>query len=695
MNRTLLLIAENRADADKIHQRLASTSKDILVLHWARQLPDSLELAGGEGVEAILLDLPLVIRDGIGTLNELRRAMPHIPVLVLSESAHEGIANEVVQCGAWDCLSKDALDSDALARALRCAIQRRELEDALFAERERAHITLNAGSDAILMADVSGKVTYLNHMAQQMTGWSFEAACGQPLDEVCRLVDGITRMVSRNPLTRAIQHDESVELSADCLLIRRDGTECAIEDCAAPLHDRAGQVVGGVIIFRDVTASRAMALKMSHLAQHDFLTDLPNRMLLNDRLAQAITMARRKGGQLALLFLDLDRFKYINDSLGHAVGDQLLQSVTERLLACVRSSDTVSRQGGDEFVVLLAEVENPMDVVAIAEKMLDALAAPHYTAAHDLHISASVGISVYPNDGTDAETLMRHADIAMYHAKENGRNNYQCFRQAMKVRAQERQSIEADLRRALRQQEFELYYQPKINLKTGLITGAEALLRWHHPSRGVMLPEMFVPIAEECGLIVSIGQWVLHEACTQAQAWRDAGLIIDQMAVNISAAEFRDKGFFDKLCATVRDTGFDPHGLQLELTETVLIHDVEATATVFQQLKALGVQLAIDDFGTGYSSLSYLSHFPIDTLKIDQSFVRDMTPDSDEAAIVSAVISMGKSLNQRVVAEGVETPEQLAFLQARHCDEGQGFHFSAALGASEFASLLGSETYRS
>ena len=432
-------------------------------------------------------------------------------------------------------------------------------------------------------------------------------------------------------------------------------------------------------------------VRMAHLAQHDPLTDLPNRILLNDRLAQAIALARRHGKQLALMFLDLDRFKHINDSLGHAVGDQLLQSVAQRLTAVVRSSDTVCRQGGDEFVILLADVEHAEDAALSAQKILAALTVPHRIDQLELHVTVSIGISIYPDDGQDADTLIKSADTAMYHAKEGGRNNYQFFEPDMNVLAVERHSIEGGLRRALMQQEFLLHYQPKINLETGTISGVEALVRWLHPQRGQILPEQFVWIAEDCGLIVPIGAWVLREACGQAQAWQDAGLPPVPVAVNISAVQFRHKDFLESLARILKDTGLAPRYLELELTESVLMHDADSTACVLKALKAMGVRLAIDDFGTGYSSLSYLKRFPIDTLKIDQSFLRDIThatADSDDAAIVAAVVSMGKNLNQRVIAEGVETREQLTFLQAQGCGEGQGFYFSRPVTAEELVALL-------
>ena len=429
-------------------------------------------------------------------------------------------------------------------------------------------------------------------------------------------------------------------------------------------------------------------VELDHRAHHDTLTDLPNRILLQDRLSQAIDLARRQGKQLAVMFMDLDQFKHINDSLGHAVGDQLLQSVAHRLVGCVRQSDTISRQGGDEFVLLLPQIEQAEDAALSAQKVLVALAPPHHIDGHDLHIGVSIGISLYPGDGQDAETLIKNADIAMYHAKENGRNNYQFFAQSMNARAVQRQSVEASLRRALERQEFVLHYQPKINLHSGAIVGVEALIRWQHPERGLLLPAQFVPIAEDCGLIVPIGRWVLREACSQAQAWLQAGLPPITVAVNTSAVEFRAPDFLENICSTLETTGLAPRYLELELTESVLMRDAEATNAMLHALSALGIKLAVDDFGTGYSSLSYLRQFPIDTLKIDQSFVNQITHNPDDATLVRAVISMGKSLKQRVIAEGVETSEQVTFLRDQQCDEGQGYYFGHPVAAEALATLL-------
>ena len=429
-------------------------------------------------------------------------------------------------------------------------------------------------------------------------------------------------------------------------------------------------------------------VQLDHLAHHDVLTDLPNRILLNDRVVQAIALARRQSKQLALMFLDLDHFKHINDSLGHAIGDQLLRSVAKRLGASVRSSDTVCRQGGDEFVILLADVEHAKDAVLCAQKILAALTAPHLIDQLDLYVTVSIGISMYPDDGQDADTLIKNADTAMYHAKAGGRNNYQLFEQHMNILAVERHSIESGLRRALERQEFVLYYQPKINLHSGTIVGVEALIRWKHPERGLLMPADFIHIAEDSGLILPIDRWVLHEACLQGRAWLLAGLRPITMAVNTSAIEFSAKDFLENIRATLADTGWEPGYLELELTESVLMRDAESANSVLHALAHLGVKLAVDDFGTGYSSLSYLRQFPINTLKIDQSFVNQITTNPNDATIVSAVISMAKSLKLCVIAEGVETAEQYAFLLALHCDEGQGYYFGRPMAAEALATLL-------
>jgi diguanylate cyclase (GGDEF)-like protein/PAS domain S-box-containing protein len=544
---------------------------------------------------------------------------------------------------------------------------------------------LEAAPDAMVVVNQRGEIVLLNVQAEKQFGYRRDELIGQKVKNI--IPEGFAERLIADSLRSpedalAQQIGTGIELSGR----RRDGSEFPIEIMLSPLESAEGILVTAAI--RDITTRKKAEAQMIHASEHDFLTGLPNRMLLNDRVNQAIRLAERYSRKLAVLFLDLDGFKHINDSLGHPVGDKLLQSVAKRLVDCVRGSDTVSRQGGDEFVVLLSEEEHLEDAATTVRRMLDAVGEAHSIDQHDLHVTSCVGVSVYPNDGLDAETLIKNADTAMYQAKENGPQTYQFFESAMNVRAVQRQGIEESLRRALERKELTLHYQPKINLRTGETTGAEALIRWTHPTRGRVSPAQFIPVAEACGLILPIGNWVLREACQQARAWVDAGLPFGTMAVNISAMQLREKTFLDTVFTILEDTGLDPRSLELELTESVLMKHAESTASILKTLRNSGVQLAVDDFGTGYSSLSYLRKFPIDALKIDQSFVRQITTVPDETIIVEAVISMGRSLKLRVVAEGVETQDQLAFLQAHQCDEAQGYYFSRPVPPHQFAGML-------
>ena len=452
------------------------------------------------------------------------------------------------------------------------------IDESIYKEKIRAEIALNSIGDAVICTDIHGNIDYLNIAAEKITGWTREEANGLLINQVFNIINGITRQPAINPVDWVLQCNKLRVLPADTVLIKLDGTEVTIEDSISPIHNWDGQLTGVVIVFHDVSATKAMVTKMAHLAQHDCLTNLPNRMLLNDRIAQAITLANRHNTQLAILFLDLDNFKHINDSLGHATGDKLLQSVTERLKECVRESDTVSRQGGDEFVILLAETKSSEDAALSAQKILDALKALHVIGKSELHVTTSIGISVYPTDGLNAETLLKSADTAMYYAKEKGRNNYQFFISEMNTRAVERLIIENNLRLGLEKQQFILYYQPKVNLNTGQITGAEALLRWQHDDWGEVVPDIFVPIAEHSGLIVPIGRWVLRQACKQAKIWQDAGLQAISIAVNISAQEFLQKDFVASVRAVLLETGLEARLLELEITETVLMRDAECSS---------------------------------------------------------------------------------------------------------------------
>ena len=684
----LFLVEGNFGDARLIREMFNKEGSDDAELTHVESISEAEKHLAEHACDIFLLDLGLPDAQGLEAVRRAHAVAPHVPLVVLTSLDDEALAAQALQEGAQDYLIKGQIGTRGLLRALRNAIERKIMEEALFVEKERAQVTLNCIGDAVICTDISGNITFLNLVAEKMTGWSWQEAAGRPMAEVFRILDAASRETIPNPMEEAVGQDRTVHLPTNCILIRRDGFEIPIEDSVAPIHNREGQPTGAVIVFRDVRAARAMALQMTHSAQHDFLTGLPNRMLLNDRVSQAIALAQRHMKKVAVLFLDLDGFKHINDSLGHPIGDKLLQSIAKRLVDCVRGSDTVSRQGGDEFVVLLSEMGQSDEAAITARRMLQAVAEAHSIDRHDLHVNTSIGVSVYPDDGLDAETLIKNADTAMYQAKENGRQNYQFFKPAMNVRAVERQSIEESLRRALERREFALHYQPKVNLRTGEVTGAEALIRWTHPTRGPISPGQFIPVAEDCGLILPIGKWVLREACKQARAWVDAGLHLATIAVNISAVEFRDENFLEGVFGILKDTGLDPKSLELELTESVLMKRAESTESILKTLRTRGVQVAVDDFGTGYSSLSYLRRFPIDALKIDQSFVRHITTTPDETTIVTAVISMGRSLKMRVVAEGVETQEELVFLQAHQCDEAQGYYFSPPGLPQQFAKLL-------
>jgi diguanylate cyclase (GGDEF)-like protein len=434
---------------------------------------------------------------------------------------------------------------------------------------------------------------------------------------------------------------------------------------------------------------RALAAdRIEYLAYYDSLTDLPNRTLFSKLLNQALSVARRYGTKFAVLFIDLDRFKNINDALGHVAGDLLLQEVGKRFKGCLRESDVVARLGGDEFVVLLPNLDAASDVEPVAHKLLTAASKSFTALGQEFHVTASIGISTFPMDGDDEHLLMKHADTAMYQAKEEGKNNFQFYSEQRNANSFERLALESSLRRALERGEFELHYQPKIDLRSGKIVGTEALLRWLHPELGMVSPAKFIPVAEETGLIVSIGRWVLRTACTQNVAWQKAGLPHLGMAVNLSARQFLDDNLVHDVTSALRDAGMHPALLELEITESMLMHKPDKAIAILREFRDLGVRLAIDDFGTGYSSLSNLKQFPIDTIKVDRSFIRELPGNAENRGITEAIIAMGRALSLTVVAEGVETKEQAEYLREHACDEFQGFYFSKAVRASEFSELL-------
>jgi diguanylate cyclase (GGDEF)-like protein/PAS domain S-box-containing protein len=683
-NECVLLIMADEQGATRVLDELRSPEDEQLHLEHVTKLSTGIERLARRGVGAVMLDLTLPDSIGVETFDRILLAAPRVPIVILCEADTEELAKESVRRGAQDHLLKNQADGYRLRQAIRTMFDRRAAEASLL-ENEASNLALESIGEAVLRTDIRGNVIFMNRMAEQMTGWSLTEVLGHSVKDVLQIMDGIGKE-SLNTVEIATKQDKAV--TTNRILVRRDGLRLGIENTVTTIHDHGGSVTGAVVAFHDVSAARARSLEMSHLAHYDPLTDLPNRILFNDRLKQAISLGVRQGKKLAIMFVDIDHFKQINDSLGHGVGDTLLQSVARRLLSCVRRTDTVSRQGGDEFMVLLSQVEREEDAAFSAGKILRALAAPHTIDNKRVDISVSIGVSTYPTDGLNDEELMEKADVAMYEAKQQGRNNYRFFRQEMHDRLADRQALEADLRYALGRKEFLLHYQPKFDLQTGKITGMEALIRWIHPQRGLVTPAQFVPLAEECGLILSIGRWVLLEACTQARAWSDSDLGVVPVAVNVSAAEFGDKDFLSGVRAALIATGVEPANLELELTESVLMDDAESAVDKLRALKAIGVQLAIDDFGTGFSSFTYLRRFPVDTLKLDQSFVHEITEDQADATIISAMINIGNSLKRRVIAEGIETHAQLKFLQRHKCGEGQGYYFSRPVVAEHAGKLI-------
>jgi diguanylate cyclase (GGDEF)-like protein len=480
------------------------------------------------------------------------------------------------------------------------------------------------------------------------------------------------------------------------LVLRKPAEPIEVLQCATALSrkwENDKLVREHVLRLEEVITARTRGLEaanrqLRHLATHDALTGLPNRVLLDDRLQQAIAHADRDRRSFAVLICDLDRFKLINDSLGHRAGDELLQEVARRLVTVVRTADTVARFGGDEFVLIGTSIGDADDAAELAARVMDVLQAPVRIAAIDIHASPSIGIAIYPDDGASMQTLLAHADAAMYSAKQHGRGTFRRYSPGMDAGTEDRVQLESDLHNALTLNQFELYYQPKVDTRTGEVRSAEALIRWVHPTRGIVSPADFIPLAEECGLICVIGQWVIREACRQTRAWQVDGVPALRVSVNLSASQFRDSGLVDNIRAALDDAGLEARYLEVELTESAVMSDPEKSIAVLEHLSAMGILVSVDDFGTGYSSMSYLRRFPIDKLKIDRVFIDEIVSRPEDASIVRAIVSLAHSLHLKVVAEGVETPAQLDFLKTAGCDEYQGYYFSRPLPAADFEQLI-------
>jgi diguanylate cyclase (GGDEF)-like protein/PAS domain S-box-containing protein len=526
-----------------------------------------------------------------------------------------------------------------------------------------------------------GIFRYVNPFLARMFGYAADELVGRRGTLDLLLAESQFFLVQERAIGGTGEHVAACEFFAR----RKDGSLFPVSICTAPSTFAGGTATVGTVL--DLSAQKAAEARIRELADFDALTGLPNRRLLHDRVRQMLAAAERDDSPFALIFLDLDHFKRINDSLGHSVGDELLCAVARRLAGAVRRVDTLARLGGDEFILAMPGT-HAAAAIDVARRLLEECNAPFLVAGHDLTVTPSVGVAICPQDGKDIETLLRNADAAMYKAKELGRNTFQFYAAEMNTATLERLMMESGLRRAVKQQEFVLHYQPLVSLQNGLIIGVEALIRWQHPELGLIMPDRFIHVAEEAGLINAIGDWVLCEACRQAQSWIEAGLPPLVMAVNVAPEQFRQGGFVEAVAGALAASGLDPALLELEVTERTVMHDADSSVGTLTALHRMGVELSLDDFGTGYSSLAYLKRFPVGKLKIDRSFIRDLETDADDQAIASTIVSMGRNLRLTVLAEGVESREQLALLRAMDCDMAQGYLFSRALPGDEITELL-------
>jgi len=566
-----------------------------------------------------------------------------------------------------------------MANRIALELERIESEE----ELKLAASVFNESVEAIMITDSNGTVLRVNPAFTRITGY-----------QAINMIGNNPRVLSSGHHDKSFYDEfwrvlnEKGVWQGEMWDRRQNGEVFPVWQTISAVRNKEGKVIQYISIFSDITEKKLSEERIFHLAHYDVLTALPNRAAFTEQLERSMLHAKRNGTKLALLFLDVDHFKLINDASGHSAGDQLLKHIGQCLTSQVRAGDVVSRLGGDEFTLMLPEIQSNQDAVLVADKVLKAISKPFEYEQADVVVTASIGISIYPDDATDASVLLKHADVAMYRAKDQGRNNYQFFTEEMNTRALERLSLESALRKALENEEFLLHYQPQVSLETGEIVGLEALVRWQHPEQGLVSPAVFIPVAEESGLIVPLGEWVLRTACLQLKKWMETDIGPVRLAVNLSARQIMRQNLVQLVESIVAETGIDPQFLELELTESMIMEHLSETIETMHALRAMGVHLAIDDFGMGYSSMSYLKRFPINKLKIDQSFVRDIASDPDDAAIVTATIALGHSLNLVVIAEGVETEEQLNFLKDKDCEQMQGYFFSRPLTVEDATDLL-------
>ncbi|HEX8070500.1 MAG TPA: EAL domain-containing protein [Pyrinomonadaceae bacterium] len=664
---------------------------------------EALALLRAESFDLVLSDITMPGLSGLDLVPRVLALAPDTVVVMISGEQNIESAIRAMRAGAFDYVTKPfdiehveaavarALDYHALRAAKRYyenfleeSVRQRTVE--LHKTNRTLRTLIEAAPLAIFALDAAGRVSMWNPAAARTFGWTEQEIIGRPVPL------GATAGAHEPPAWLAAALGPRALGGAEARVPRRDGTEVDVSVWTAALADESGQAGGTMVVMADITERKQAEARINFLAYHDQLTNLPNRLLFEDRLTQALTLAQRHGRMLAVLFVALDRFKKFADTLGHAAADELLCAVAARLRANLREGDTLARFGGEEFSLLLSSVGGTADAAAVARWIQQALVPPFRAAGQELYVTASVGIGLYPHDGADAESLLKNAGAALYRARRQGGNQYLFYTADLNERALKRLTLETQLRRAIEQDELTLHYQPQVEGDTGRVVGVEALVRWPHAQLGLVPPSEFIPLAEDTGLIEPLGAWVLRTALAQMKAWRARGLPAGRMAVNLSARQFQQPELLDMIAGALAETGLPPECLELELTESSIMQDTTRAVATLGALKAMGVRVAVDDFGAGYSSLAYLKHLPIDVLKIDQSFVRDMATDAQDAAIVMAVITLAHSLKLRVTAEGVETEEHRRFLQMLRCDEMQGYLFSRPLAAPDLERFLTDRT---
>jgi diguanylate cyclase (GGDEF)-like protein/PAS domain S-box-containing protein len=702
----LIVILDDRVTNRNIFARLAASIEEGVEVETYGDPVEALEALARRTPDLVITDFKMPHMNGAEFIRRfrMRPECADVPVVVLTVYEERSFRLSALEAGATDFLLSPVDHHEFLTRARnllrlrrqqeiiksRAFVLERELqeseqtrEEVLRDSRERLAQVIDTMPAMISAADREGRCVFVNAYQASVYGLDPLAAMGQDLatllhDERSRRSRMLDELVFRSGKALPSFEEEVVD---------RSGAKRTFLTTKSPLRDGSTQIVHVLTTALDITDRKAAERHLVHIAHHDGLTGLPNRTLLQDRLRREIARARRGDRFLALHLIDLDRFKAINDALGHHAGDELLNAIAGRLKAAVREVDTVARLGGDEFAILQTDVARPEDAFELAQRVIETMSEPFMIGGNEVVTGASLGIAMHPTDGHDPEELLKNADLAMYRAKAEGRDTYRHFASHMDAAARQDIALEADLRHAIARREFVLHYQPQIDLRTGRIVGAEALVRWERPGHGLVRPGDFLPLAEETGLIIPINEWVLHEACREAKSWTALGLPDLRIAVNLSPIQFRRQNVRELVVAVLKQTGLAPRLLELELTENIVLDNTEAVTRDIRDLQELGVSFSLDDFGTGYSSLAYIKNFPVNRLKIDQCFVRNLKTDPNDAAIVRAVINLGHSLNLEVLAEGVETAEQVAALRADGCDEVQGFFFSKAVAADEFIAL--------